>query len=589
MSTLQGKGIWTLYDDIDIAVAIAPVVGAKYILCKVSKHGKYDPEEAGKALSAVRKDPNLVPVAWTYPYLDAPAAEAECIQKAFKDGFAAVIIDAEADTMNKFAQADDLVQRVLAMGLDTTKIYLCGDPRLNTKMAYLPYANLAKICRGGFMPMTYGELMPGDKKNAAATVIGNAYTEYEWNKAKLNYTIPPMPIISTYWDNGAKSRMTRAEFQQWCDLIQARQPSFVSLYRAGVTIPEAWIPFKDLKVSASQRIPLPDGEMVIVQPNGPGYRVVAYPPHTPETGWTHTFTDLNGNLVRVRNTSKVQTMYAIYLPSITKPGRYSIETFIPGQHATTKGAQYFIVYYENGQRKEKRVLLNQLNYSDRWVPLGTFDLQAKYPEEGRVNLVDVTDETPSKEIAFTAIRWRPVPAGGPGFDAPVGEPEERASAQIWPGKWVDSNPYLTKYSLGYHTGADLNLNFPNYNADKGKPVYAIGDGVVTFAQVVPDSWGGLIVIRHDPLPDGTPVYSRYGHVENIAVKAGDMVKRGQQICTVGLFGPPAGQNYHLHFDISCTTLLESYPRHWPKFDLEAVKKHYVDPRKFIEDHRPLSR
>ncbi|MBN2145858.1 MAG: peptidoglycan DD-metalloendopeptidase family protein [Anaerolineales bacterium] len=588
MGILQGKGIWTLYDDIDVAVAIAPVVGAKYILCKVSKHGKYDPEEAAKALASVRKDGSLTPVAWTYPYLDAPAAEAECIQRAFKDGFAAVVIDAEADTMNKFTQADDLAQRVLAMGLDTTKIYLCGDPRLNTKMAYLPYANLAKICRGGFMPMAYGELMPSDKKNAASTVVGNAYAEYEWNKAKLGYTIPLMPVISTYWDNGAKSRMTRAEFQPWCQQVQSRGPSFVSLYRAGVTIAEAWVPFKDLQVSATERIPIPDDdrEMVLVQPNGAGYRVVAYPPHTPESGWVNTFTDVCGNLVRTRNTTKAQTMYAIYLPAITKPGRYVIETFVPGQHATTKSAQYFVVFYENGQRKETRVLLNQLNYSDSWVSLGTYEINAKNNDDGRVNLVDVTDDTTTKEIAFTTIRWRPLSEGGVGYDAPIGTLEERASPQIWPGKWIDANPYTTKYSLGYHTGADLNLNFPNFNADKGQPVYAVADGVVTCAHVVTGSWNGLIVIKHDPLPDGKPVYSRYGHVENIAVKVGDVVKRGQQISTVGLFGTPEAGNYHLHFDISRTTILEGRPGHWPAFDLNSVLVNYVDPKKFIQDHRP---
>ena len=65
MGVLQGKGIWTLYDDIEIAIAIAPVVGAKYILCKISKRGKYDPESAQKALDTIKKKPDLVPVAWT--------------------------------------------------------------------------------------------------------------------------------------------------------------------------------------------------------------------------------------------------------------------------------------------------------------------------------------------------------------------------------------------------------------------------------------------------------------------------------------------------------------------------------------------
>ncbi|MCU0484763.1 MAG: M23 family metallopeptidase, partial [Anaerolineales bacterium] len=138
-----------------------------------------------------------------------------------------------------------------------------------------------------------------------------------------------------------------------------------------------------------------------------------------------------------------------------------------------------------------------------------------------------------------------------------------------------------------HTGADLNLNIPSYNLDKGKPVYAAADGTVIFSQVVTGStWNGLIVIEHPPLPDGKPVFTRYGHVENLIVRAGDTVRRGQQIAQVGRYLDPKYPNYHLHFDISLTTILKSNPRHWPQFDLNSVKTNYVDPKKFIEQHRP---
>ena len=588
MGILQGKGIWTLYDDVQSAVNLAPTVGATYILCKVSKKGKYDPSVASQALSIVRQNPALVPVAWMYNLLDRPAEEAECIRRALADGFAAMILDVEIDTYHKFTKADDLVLRVQALGVDLTCLYLCGDPRLNTKIDDYPYVQLAKICRGGFMAMAYGEIMPYDKPNAASRVIGNAYTEYERHKAEMNYTLPMLPILSSYWDNAGKVRMTKAEIKKWCDEAQARTPSFVSLYRAAVTLPEAWLPFRDLQTSAAPLVVEPEtgAQMPLVQPGGAGYQVFAFPPHTPESGWKLDFIDVQGNLVRVRNTVGAQTMYARYLPALPQAGRYAIETFIPAHNATSRGAQYFIVHFPAGVRQEARVLVNQLNFSDVWVPLGSYDLDPQDVEAGRVNLVDVTADTQVRDLAFSAIRWRPIPSGGPGFDAPIGTAEERALPQIWPGKWVDANPYLTKYSLGYHTGADLNLNFPNHNADKNKPVYAAADGVVTFAEVVPTTWRGLIVVRHDPLPGGTPVYSRYGHVENIAVSVGDAVTRGQQIATVGLFGPAAGDNYHLHFDISCTTMLETTPRHWPGEDLDAVKAHYVDPKKFIEDHRP---
>jgi murein DD-endopeptidase MepM/ murein hydrolase activator NlpD len=125
---------------------------------------------------------------------------------------------------------------------------------------------------------------------------------------------------------------------------------------------------------------------------------------------------------------------------------------------------------------------------------------------------------------------------------------------------------------------------PTFDTDKGSPVYATADGVVAHSINVPGSWGGLIVIRHTPLPDGKPVYSRYAHVEQVMVKDGDSVARGQQIAVVGYYAP--GKNYHLHFDISCTSKLDDLPRHWPGIDKAQVVAHYVDPKKFIAEHRP---
>ena len=110
MGSLQGKGIWTLYDDIQIAVNKAPEVGAKYILCKVSKGGIYDPQAAGTALAIVRKNPKLVPLAWVYSYLRSPQDEANGLALALRDGFEAVILDAEADLVNKLKQAEELRQ-----------------------------------------------------------------------------------------------------------------------------------------------------------------------------------------------------------------------------------------------------------------------------------------------------------------------------------------------------------------------------------------------------------------------------------------------------------------------------------------------
>ena len=118
-------------------------------------------------------------------------------------------------------------------------------------------------------------------------------------------------------------------------------------------------------------------------------------------------------------------------------------------------------------------------------------------------------------------------------------------------------------------------------------MYAAASGVVTYADRLP-GWGNVIVIRHDPLiTTGEVLYGRYAHVENMRVRAGDRVVRGQQISKVGnadgIFA------YHLHFDLSPTRILESQPWHWPKLNRTALRDNYINPQEFILKNRPAAR
>lgn len=337
-------------------------------------------------------------------------------------------------------------------------------------------------------------------------------------------------------------------------------------------------------------------EVVIVRPGEPGYTDGLYS-GDPARVWD-TFTDFNGWLVKYKLTANPQQAYANYKPVLPRAGRYAVEVFIPHKFAETREALYFVVDHVNGERLEHKIALDQSIHYNEWAQLGVFEFDPALPEDGRVSLVDVTLERPLRRIAFSAIRWRPV-AGFPtdpdqqvadGFDAPIGTPAERRDVKLWPGHWQDANGFLNRYfdsagKVAYHTGADLNLNVPRWNMDRGAPVYAVASGVVTWAGRVGDFWRNIIIVKHDPLPDGRVVYSRYAHVENMQVRAGDRVKRGQQICQVGKSGGASG-NYHLHFDISPTDALQRNPGHWPGAEREEVEAHYVDPLRFISQNRP---
>lgn len=172
------------------------------------------------------------------------------------------------------------------------------------------------------------------------------------------------------------------------------------------------------------------------------------------------------------------------------------------------------------------------------------------------------------------------------FLPPIGTLEERLSGKIWPGKWIDATGYgrntVSGYTLGYHTGFDGNLNDPTFNADKGKPVYAIAPGVVTYARIGPGTWGLLVVVDHG-IADGLPLFTRTAHGTNLGVQVGQQVDEWTRLCDVsnaeGQFAD------HLHFDICYTNILKTQPWHWPGWNLALLESNYRDPKQWLmEEH-----
>ena len=384
------------------------------------------------------------------------------------------------------------------------------------------------------------------------------------------------------------------------------------------------VPSPDVPAPRLEAIPGAAPTLVIVDPSNErtGEFTIGYygDPEQLSPGWVVDI-DLLGRPRAYRPAIyNAQTLYVGYQPRLTGVGRYSIEAYIPRNHGYARDVRYTVVHYPGGQRQEVTCILNQEPYSDQWAPLqgnivdgaagaatvGEFDLDPAYDDAGRVNVADATFVDPRTsptgkfEITFGSLRWRPVVTGFVvtqpttviGFDAPVGTEAERAGPigtggkfgeyPIWLGNWYDANPFGSRYLLsnGYarHTGADLNLT-SGVLADKDAPIYATADGRVISASWVSSGWKNIIIIEHPVPNEDRVIYARYAHVGNMRVKAGDPVQRGQQIATVGEFAP---NNWHLHFDISPTTVLKTTPGHWPGDNLSLVQQHYADPLVFIQ-------
>jgi murein DD-endopeptidase MepM/ murein hydrolase activator NlpD len=162
-----------------------------------------------------------------------------------------------------------------------------------------------------------------------------------------------------------------------------------------------------------------------------------------------------------------------------------------------------------------------------------------------------------------------------GFDFPVGKPNAE----------------------GYYKARGLRLRAPQHfgedwngraggDSDLGSPVFAVADGIVTFAHNVHVGWGNVVLTRHayrDPT-NGQVKYidTLNGHLNEIQVKVGQRIKRGQQIGTIGTnFGMyPA----HLHFEMR-HNLTIGMARNGVSSDMI----NWADPTDFINGHRQMNR
>ena len=111
------------------------------------------------------------------------------------------------------------------------------------------------------------------------------------------------------------------------------------------------------------------------------------------------------------------------------------------------------------------------------------------------------------------------------------------------------------------------------NADRNSPIYATGNGVV-----ISSGWHGgygkCIIIDH-----GFGFKSLYSHCNDLKVKKGQKVKRGQQIATVGMTGVTTG--YHLHYEVH----VKDRPDNPAKYFFMDLTPEEYDEMLFISENR----
>lgn len=135
----------------------------------------------------------------------------------------------------------------------------------------------------------------------------------------------------------------------------------------------------------------------------------------------------------------------------------------------------------------------------------------------------------------------------------------------------------------------------------GAVVSAIGDGEVVWCEMRPGSdkkrnWGGIIVLAHKSkilagaraMVGRQNFYSLYGHLTNLAVAKGDIVKKGQHLGMVAEGRTPENGWWeipHLHFAICVGPWRGAVlPGFWRWWECRTKKKWWRSPKAFIEEY-----
>ncbi|MFQ6759985.1 MAG: M23 family metallopeptidase [Alphaproteobacteria bacterium] len=166
--------------------------------------------------------------------------------------------------------------------------------------------------------------------------------------------------------------------------------------------------------------------------------------------------------------------------------------------------------------------------------------------------------TPATTARYCAVYNSTIPAGQ---TIPVGKPVyENDYRPCSKYGWRKIKKTDGTWVWDFHYGFDIGCT----NAHKGRPVFAIADGVV---EIVSKNGPGRAAGNYISINHGNGWVTKYMHLRNMLVKKGERVQAGCQIATIGNTGgakanresfknnqyPKMSENaYHLHYAIYYT-------------------------------------
>jgi hypothetical protein len=262
MRYLHGKGIWAWKEqELPRAIEVAKATGARFMLFKTGQAGTYFERPAQNAVRQI-SEAGLVPMAWPVVTCRDPEAEADVAIRSIVDGYAGLVFDVQQSATGQRAGAARLGEIMVQTGLPQETMFLSSLPNVAAQPD-LPLAEMARFCRGGYMPKAYASF----SWNPVYTMDIVAYREFEDWARQRRYSAPIYPVLGFCRDADGETPLTLGEIRSWLAVLAQHRPTFFSVYRASVLPEAAWPLLAEFKTTpAGQQSTDRTGDYATVQP-----------------------------------------------------------------------------------------------------------------------------------------------------------------------------------------------------------------------------------------------------------------------------------------------------------------------------------